>query len=181
MANNEIKMNFSGMEHLQRLLKSAGASTIKIGILGSTNARPQEGLSNSQIGFIQEFGRMEAPRIPARSFLRMPLKAHLKEKIKKSKVFSEQNVDKAIAQGDAGKLVKKLALLGEQIVLEAFETSGDGKWAPNADITVYGGWMKVKKKNGKWTRIKIKGKGSDKPLIDTGELRKSITSQVVKK
>lgn len=162
MAENEIKLNFNNLNHLYKLIKETGSKYIKIGILGSTTHRAEGELTNAQIGFIQEFGRMENPRIPARSFLRMPLREHLEEKLSKSKKFSQESVKQAISNNQAEYLVKQLALLGEQIVLEAFATSGDGKWAPNAPIT-------------------IAMKGSSKPLIDTGELRKSITSQVVKK
>ena len=162
MAQNEIKLNLKGMDHLNALLKSVGAKYIKVGILGTTNQRPTGEMSNAEIGFIQEFGRYEKPRIEARSFLRMPLREHLMEKLEKSKTFKKENVEKAIATGNGDKLTKQLGALGEQVVFEAFETSGWGKWKPNAPFTVA-------------------MKGSDKPLIDTGELRKSITSQVVKK
>lgn len=162
MAKNEMKLNLDGMEHLYHLLESAGAKYVKVGVLGSTNQRVEGQKTNAEIGFIQEFGRYSAPKIPARSFLRVPLRTHIRKKLQKSKEFSKENVEKAIKQGKADILLKKLGALGEQIVLEAFDTSGDGKWEPNAAITVA-------------------LKGSDKPLIDTGELRKSITSQVVKK
>lgn len=162
MAENEIKLNLDGMGHLARLLKKAGATYIKVGVLGSTAHRTKGKQNNAEIGFIQEFGRMENPRILARSFLRMPLKTHLRQEIEHSKTFNEQSIERAIADGNAKKMAKKLGILAEKIVLESFETSGDGKWAPNAPYTVA-------------------MKGSDKPLIDTGELRKSITSQVVEK
>ena len=162
MENKEIKLDFKNLDRIKKLFEETDTKYIKVGILASTNARQEGELNNAEIGFIQEFGRMENPHIPARSFLRMPLRQHLKEKIEKSKTFSEESINKAIESGKADYLVKQLGLLAEQIILEAFETSGDGKWAPNAPYT-------------------IAMKGSNKPLIDTGELRKSITSKVVKK
>lgn len=45
---------------------------------------------------------------------------------------------------------------------------------PNAPITVQGGWMRTK--TGKL--IKIKGKKSSRPLIDTGFMRQSVTFRV---
>lgn len=162
MAENEIKLNFSGLERVRRLLQDTNTKYVKVGVLGSTNNRSKGGSTNAEIGFIQEFGRMEKPKIPARSFLRMPLREHLKDEIEKSKAFKEDEIDKAVAAGNGEQLVKKLGLVAEKVILEAFETSGWGKWKKNAPFTV-------------------KMKGSNKPLIDTGELRKSITSQVVKK
>lgn len=162
MAQNHIKLNLAGMNQLAKLLKSASVTRVEVGILGNTANRTNGSQNNAEIGLIQEFGRTEDPRIPQRSFLRVPLRKHLKEEIEKSKTFSEQNIEKAIEAGNAKLLAKKLGMLGEKIVLEAFESSGDGQWAPNAPYT-------------------IAMKGSDKPLIDTGELRKSITSRVVSK
>lgn len=52
-----------------------------------------------------------------------------------------------------------------------FFTDPDNGWAPNAPITINGGWMR-NKVSGK--PVYIKGKHSNRPLIDTGELRKSI-------
>lgn len=52
-----------------------------------------------------------------------------------------------------------------------------GTFERNADITVDGGWMR-NHVSGK--PFKVKGKGSSRPLIDTGHLRQSITNKVVK-
>ena len=49
---------------------------------------------------------------------------------------------------------------------------GSGALAPNAPITVDGGWMH-NKKSGKI--FYVKGKHSTAPLIDTGSLRSSVT------
>jgi hypothetical protein len=55
-----------------------------------------------------------------------------------------------------------------QNIARAWFTNPANNWAPNSDITINGS---KPDKNGKQF---IKGKGSDQPLIDTGELRKSI-------
>ncbi len=46
-----------------------------------------------------------------------------------------------------------------------------GQFAPNAEITIHGGWMRSKK-TGK--RFYVQGKKSDRPLVHTGQLRKSV-------
>ena len=55
-----------------------------------------------------------------------------------------------------------LGLYAESFIKQAFSSGGFGRWAPNKPNT-------------------IAQKGSDKPLIDTAQLRRSITSDVVKK
>ena len=72
--------------------------------------------------------------------------------------------------GQADILMQRLALRVENWCKKFF-TDEDNNWEPNAPITIYGGWMR-NKVTGK--PIYIKGKGSDRPLIDTGALRQSI-------
>jgi len=61
--------------------------------------------------------------------------------------------------------LKAVGLQAQNIVKEYFEDPSNG-WAPNARSTIEG-WMSP------WG-VFYKGKGSDKPLIDTGALRQSI-------
>ena len=67
-----------------------------------------------------------------------------------------------IADGDVKKVYSLLGFAGEAVVQEAFATKGFGKWQPLDEKT-------------------IKRKGSSSILIDSGELRKSISSKAVKK
>ena len=50
-------------------------------------------------------------------------------------------------------------------------TIRDGGFEPNAPITIQGGWMR-NQKSGK--PFYVKGKGSSRPLIDTGRMRQSV-------
>lgn len=78
-----------------------------------------------------------------------------------------------IIRGDteeADNQMERLALRIEGWTKKFF-TDPDNNWAPNAPITINGGWMR-NKKTGKV--FYVKGKHSDKPLIDTGSLRASI-------
>lgn len=144
-----------------------GLPKAKVGIIGDKAkvkraADSGEVLTNAQIGFIQEFGRLQGkPKIPARSFLVMPLKLYLDEFLQKRKGMTRQEFEKAVRSGKADKFIKKLGIVAEEVIQTAFETEGFGNWAPNSPATVA-------------------KKGSDKPLIDTGELRRSISSEVVK-
>lgn len=120
--------------------------------------------TNAEIGFRNEFGVINE-HIPARSFLRMPLIRNAKTLFEKKDILKKY-VKKLILEGkdaDASwkEAYRDLGLEAEVIIQQAFEQSGPG-WPPNSPTT-------------------IALKGSDKPLIDTGALRKSISSRVLKK
>ena len=76
------------------------------------------------------------------------------EAVKKSEKSKE-----LIAEGDTKTLLARLGLFAETLVQRAFETSGFGQWPALQSSTV-------------------KAKGSSAPLIDTGQLRRSISSEV---
>ena len=141
----------------------------------TTGKRPQKNLeegkaqpyNNAQILQIMEYGS-PINNIPKRELL-APVIEKNSEQI--SKALSQ--IVEAIIDGDEEKadlLMQKLALRVENWCKKFF-TDPDNNWAPNAPITINGGWMR-NKVSGK--PVYIKGKGSDRPLIDTGSLRQSI-------
>lgn len=75
----------------------------------------------------------------------------------------------------AQKYYEKAGMIGMR-ASQDYITSGS--LAPNAPITINGGWMR---NHVTGEPIYIKGKHSSQPLIDTGNLRKSITYVVRKK
>lgn len=161
MAKNEVKTDFSVLDKIVGMFGSA--PYVKVGILGSSTSRTiksnkREVAENATIGFIQEFGSV-SDKIPARSFLHMPIKEKFNEYMKSSERTGHEAFKKAVKEGKLFQFMKLMGIVGEKCVLDAFKTRGFGKWKPNAPTT-------------------IKAKGSDSPLIDTGELRKSITSSV---
>lgn len=154
----DLKIN-SNMSLLNNLQKSLNARYFtRVGILGKTTTRPDDAQTNAEIGLKQEFGSI-TQNIPPRSFIRMPLTTQIEkiqEGLKKIKIIENA------AQDKVKRIYEMLGLLGEEVIQEAFSTAGFGQWKPNSPYT-------------------IAKKGSSAPLIDTGELRKSITSDVVKK
>ncbi len=160
---SQVKVDIKGLEHLAKAL--GDKYSIKVGILGAKAQRQNGDTSktNAEIGFINEFGKQTGfPKIPARSFLRVPLTLYLSKYLKEKKSFAKKEVEKAAKTGKLLELAQKIGIVAEEVIQEAFNTSGFGNWAPNAPYTV-------------------EMKGSDKPLIDTGELRRSITSRAEKK
>lgn len=122
---------------------------------GEVRAEQAGELTNAEIGFIHENGS-QALRIPRRSFLEMPLNLKIPDYYAKL----GPQLMRAINDGNIRKMYVDLGIKGEQIVQQAFASRGFGQWAPNAPYT-------------------IQKKKSSQPLIDTAQLRKSISSDVV--
>jgi len=158
----DVELDISKMKRLVGFLQN-GMPSIKVGIMGQKNKRNDGIPTNAEIGFANEFGKMTGPvKIPARSFIRMPLQTHFYDKLLSKKSLTKKEFEKAVDSGQADKFAAKVGLVAEETIQEAFATRGWGEWKPNAPYTV-------------------EQKGSDSPLIDTGQLRRSITSKVMKK
>ena len=159
-------------DELDKLIQNfRDTKIVNVGIIGGEQ---QDGMPMASIGMVQEFGSV-VNNIPKRSFIKEPLLAHLSEKIKSEKDKLKQYlfIDKRL--DEAYNLMGNTAV---DIIIRSFRNKNNGKWAPNAPITINGGWMK-NKKTGKL--IYIKGKDKDNPLIDTGRLRRSITYELIDK
>lgn len=109
-------------------------------------------MNNATLAFIHTHGS-PLQNIPARPFLEPGIK-------KVDKLIARQiaNAAQAMITGDpekAEKSLQKAGLLGSNSAKRMFTDPGNG-WPPNSPLT-------------------IARKGSDKPLIDTEQLRKSIT------
>lgn len=118
-------------------------------------------VTNLDVAMWNEFG---TPSIPSRPFMR--------NSIDKNKPVIQKNAAaliKNLGEGITAKMV--LTVLGEQQASFMAQEIDTGDFKPNAEITISGGWMR-NKKSGKL--FHVKGKKSDKPLIDTHQLQQSI-------
>ena len=157
-ASSGTRINFN-LDKLDKIRQALGtAMGAKIGILGSGKAADAHpgGLTNVELGMIHEYGSA-TNNIPPRSFLRLPIET---KRAAIMKWLQSDTVKQLVEAGQIKRVYELLAALGEGIIQEGFETGGFGKWIPLKEAT-------------------IKAKGSSKPLIDTGQLRRSITSEVV--
>lgn len=125
-------------------------ATLKIGVLG--------GGRNATVGAVHEFG---APgrNIPQRSFLRVPLSENLNKELANSQLMGVDELNQVIKTGSMVPWLKKIGVAAEAVVDDAFETSGNGAWPP---------WRNPHYHN-----------GGGMLLVDTGQLREAITSQVI--
>ena len=128
--------------------------SVHIGITGSGKQRKDGGQTNAEIGARHEYG---SATMPQRSFLRVPLTEHLEAYMEKAGAFDELVLKEVIKLGDATPYVNKIAATAEQVVQDGFNTGGFGAWKPS-DMT----------------RKKV-----HQTLVESQQLRNSITSEVV--
>lgn len=173
MKKVNLKINgeeLKGLKRVAQVLNEYKKYKVKVGVLGGSYPN---GENIAEVAYLHEFGS-ETPRtfmykgkkitikgLPTRSFLRVPIRLLFKKddlmtEYVKFKVFEE------FQEGYTGKAFKVIGIESENIIKEAFATSGFGKWERNINEQY------------------IEAKGSNTPLIDSGQLYGSIASKVYK-
>lgn len=187
--DNEIKVEVD-FKKLKKVVKALlKEKKIKVGILGEQGATEiSDNMDLAGIGMVQEYGaeiaitpkmarflgarakELGLPKkhgkgsgtlkIPARSFLYMPVVQHqteLRKKIKK--LWGADALEYIVETGDLESLAVALGQATVNHIQDAFDTGGFGEWAENSPFT-------------------IAQKGSASPLIDKGDLRRSIDYEI---
>lgn len=175
--SDDVKLDTKNLDNLIKALKH-DLSRARVGIIGGKTNRKDEAAikdgrsisaswktkkpktrfeiaTNAAIGALHEFG---GKNLPMRSFLRMPISDKLQSYMEKSGAFDKDVLKDVLKAGSVTPWLKKVAVLAEKIVAEAFETGGFGKWPV---------WKDPNYKN-----------GNNRLLDDTGQLKDSITSDV---
>lgn len=152
-----VNINHWWLDHVIKMLANK-TPTARIGVLANQTTRSVTGVgknnpNNAEVGAAHEFG---TSTLPVRSFLRMPISTMLQKRLESSGAFDNDTLSEVVKQGSVVPWVKKMAALAESIVLEAFDTGGFGKW---------------KKSN-------MDHKKTKQTLVETQQLRDSITSEV---
>ena len=158
---SELQREFDKMtKKLAKMLN--GPYVTNVGVLGSSSSRPDGAIDNAGIGLVMEFGRVtKEPKIPARSWLRMPIVSRRKM-IMKAVSDNQRKIKNIEGWKDGKAIFEVLGLACESAIQEAFDSNGFGSWEANSPVT-------------------IELKGSATPLIDTGEFRQSVMSAVKRK
>lgn len=148
--SEEVKLD---TKKLDKMLKafSKEMPTSRVGILG-LSGRKDGGKTNADIGAKHEYGN---EGMPVRSFLRVPIVEHLEKKMEEAGAFDEASLKLVVQQGSILLWMKKIATIAEGIVVESFHTGGFGKWPPS---------------NMKYKKVHL-------TLVETQQLRNSITSE----
>lgn len=182
MKLNKTKVNFN---RLSKVIEEFDKKySIKVGIIGDTAYQQHEhtDLTNADLGAIHEYGATlnDGTIIPTRSFLRMPLlssearRAIIKEVIKNNEGVAElvkkptgDEADTAYREAvkkvvNPEQIANQIAIAALSRVQEAFKTDGFGNWKPTTE----------------YSRKRRHGDANNPTLVDTGQLRDSISFEV---
>lgn len=137
---------------------------LHIGILGAKTDRATQkkyNYDNAGVGKKHEFG-LFAPeigkRMPVRSFLRMPMKTHYFKRVEKTRMPKE-DFEAFIHPNDKIKFYRRFGEIAKRLIDDAFKTRGFGQWRESV--------MSFKKVH--------------QTLVETSQLRRSITFKVINK
>lgn len=156
MSDEDVTVNVNGLDKLLKALKGK-LPVARVGILGESVVRgsgtAEKSPTNAQIGAWHEFG---TSRTPVRSFLRLPIATFIQKRMESSGLFTKEELKKVTDQGSLIPWLRKIGILAEAIVAEGFDTGGFGSWIPS----------------------NMKRKKNHQTLVETQQLRNSITSDV---
>lgn len=162
MAN--VKADMTELNNILRCIKKD--YTLRIGILGN-DADEQHGedsgLKNVEVGTFHEFGTNKMPR---RSFLEDPLKEKLSFSNSNIKPLKKVLWKQFFVKNAPEKFFRDLGSKARDIIEEAFNTNGFGRWKQLSTA-------RAKEKQRKNLSSHI--------LTDTTQLRHSISFTVIKK
>lgn len=162
-------------------VNSLAMSDVLVGIPKEKSARTDIPMSNAAIGYIHEFGS-PLHNIPARPFLYPGIRKCQAEIIQ---VLKQGAQDALAGKGSNQVTLNKVGLIARNSVVNEL-TNPNPAYAPLKPATIRGrlrktaaGRRQLKKLSGA-AALTAWASGNIKPLIDTGQLRASIT-YVVKK
>ena len=136
---------------IQELKKMLKATTIRVGVPEGAGGY-DDGSTIAEVAFYNEFG---TARIPERSFIRSTFNEQRDTFIK----FMGSEAAKSLeGKQSMDTTIQRVGIKAQSEILKKFR---DNDWDPNAPYT-------------------IAKKGSSTPLIDSGQLRQSITWEVKK-
>lgn len=134
-----------------RDLNELSGYELRVGVQGDEGSAiydEADGVTVAEVAAKNEFG---TDKIPSRPFMRQSAEKHENWGEEMGEVWN------SVIDGNNPKTA--MHLIGQKIMGDIQEEIATGDFVPNAPYT-------------------IKKKGSDRPLIDTGQLRKSITYKV---
>lgn len=152
-------------------VKALKSAKVLVGIPAERASRTGEGPNNAELMYIHTNGSPRL-RIPARPIIEPAVEESMEQITRAMKAAAV-----AAIEGDMGEFEACLDDAGTYGENAAIQKFGEGL-APNAPITIEGGWMR-NRISGK--PFYIEGKGSTAPLIDTGHLKGAITHVIEKR
>lgn len=160
-----VEVSGNGADEIKKALAFFKSHRVLVGIPQEKTSRGDK-LNNAELAYIHSKGSPKH-HIPARPFIEPGIEEA------KDKIAGRMKASAIAAlKGDTGTAISELHKAGQYGETSVRDYLKGGHLAPNAEITKHGGWMK-NKVSGK--TFYVKGKGEEPPLIDTGDLRKSIS------
>ena len=150
-----FKSKVTKMDKTDKLFKAlnyVASQDVLIGLPQETSSRKKGEITNAELAYIHSHGAA-MHNIPPRPFLEPAIEANINPIIE----IQKKGLQGALAfkPNEIKSAMKALGLFGQSAVKDWF-TDPRNNWAPNAPATIH-------------------RKGSDRPLIDTGQLRNAIT------
>lgn len=170
-----IKQVLANLKRFISAMDDVCENAVYIGVPQANTTREGDQPTNAELMYIHTNGS-PLMHIPPRPVLQPAVEAY-KPQINKKLIEAFEAYKKDEVLGD--QKLEEVGIFVSDRCRRWFVDPRNG-WAPNAPITLEGGWMR-NHKNGKPFYIKGKGKKKNRPLIDTGALRRSITYVVDKR
>ncbi len=151
-------LDTKGLDKLAKALKQSQPKA-RVGILGekairsNSGGKAGEGLTNAEVGLFHEMG---TSTLPVRSFLRLPMTTIYAKRLEQSGAFDKAALIEVLKTASFRPWLLKAAVIAEQVVLGAFDTGGYGTWVPS----------------------NMRNKKVHMTLVESQQLRNSITSEV---
>jgi hypothetical protein len=156
---------------LRRALATLTSQDVLVGIPADKSARDDDGVTNAQLGYIHETGS-PLRNIPARPFLEPGIRAAQDKIVEQLKDAATRALD-----GDAGGVTAALNRAGIVAQNSVRARFVDNDWPPLSEASLNKRPPAQRDESG---RVLKRGKsrrerGALNPLIDTSQLRKSVT------
>jgi hypothetical protein len=163
---NEVRTDFRELRALAAIMDQFRNWRVKVGIMGNkaerfdidTSTTTQDKDNNPTIGLKHETGS-KADNLPRRSWLRVPILTELPKRIAQ---IGKSVWRHLILHHGPERALTDLGITAENTIQHAFDVEGPG-WAPLSAYT-----------------LKHKRKNKNRILIETGQLRRAVSSEVVK-
>ena len=153
----DIKLQVKNFVNHTKAMKFMKENSVYVGIPHEETTRNEDGITNAELLYIHTNGS-EIKNIPARPVIEPALK---KDKERLNKMMGKAS--RLAFEGNKQEAIRQLKLVGMrgQNISRAWFVNPENGWPPNSPRT--------------YQKKLDKGSTDPKPLIDTGELRKSIT------
>lgn len=161
----EGKADFSGFVNMARRLDVVSNNKAYVGIPQERSSRPGSGeITNAELLYVQTYGS-PINKIPPRPVI----EPALEENEKRVKILTERAITSALNgnKEEAISNLHKVGLFAVNAVRAFIRAFPDNGLPPNKPATI--------------RRKRAKGATDPKPLIDTGEMMKSITYVIISK